>query len=424
MRRNVIAGVVVVAIATSFEARADEPQPKGDAHEREEKKLQQGASSPARSDAEAASEPPKKEDESDPDKTFKVGGYIETYYAYSLARPGNGIIEGRGGDARHNTFALQNAVVDVGFHAHNLLGRLALQTGTWPSSYYGQEPAMPGTQSTGGSDPGLWRYLQRAAVGWQVDERLLLEAGLFLTSFGFESIAVKDNWTWSRSNVAVRLPNYMTGVRATVHVTGRLDVITGIVNGWNRVIDDNDEKTVHMSAVYRFEKKLTGSLTYYGGVERPPGAPEGRAWRHSGEGFFQLDVTDWLSGAAHAATGFEHTRFGAARYAGGALVARLKPLEKLAFAGRVDALLEDRAGSSLGTSSPMLMDAGRIVSETGTVDYRPIKGFSVRGEYRHDQADDDLYFRSHVAGSGTDKDPYQPSSKRQDTVLLGLVGWF
>ena len=56
----------------------------------------------------------------------------------------------------------------------------ALQTGTWPASYYGQEPALPGTVSTGGSDPGLWRYLQRAAVGWQVDERLLLEAGLFL----------------------------------------------------------------------------------------------------------------------------------------------------------------------------------------------------------------------------------------------------
>jgi hypothetical protein len=72
----------------------------------------------------------------------------------------------------------------------------------------------------------------------------------------------------------------------------------------------------------------------------------------------------------------------------------------------------------------MLTDAGRIVSETATVDYRPIKGFSVRLEYRYDQADDNLYFRSHVAGSGTAQDPYVPNSKRQDTTLLGLVGWF
>jgi hypothetical protein len=74
----------------------------------------------------------------------------------------------------------------------------------------------------------------------------------------------------------------------------------------------------------------------------------------AGEGFVQVDVTDWLSGAAHAATGFEETRFGAARYAGGALVGRLKPREKLSFAGRFDALLEDRAGASKRQDTTLL----------------------------------------------------------------------
>jgi hypothetical protein len=405
------------AVLLAAAVAVDDPKPEDDAHDREQPKLQQGASSPARSDVAAASEPPKKQDEQDPEKTFHVGGYVELFYAYSFARPGNGIIEGRGGDARHNTFTLQNAVLDTGFHAHDLLGRIALQSGQWPSTYYGQEPSLPGTQSTGASDQGLWRFIQRATVGWQVDERVLLEGGLFVTSFGLESMAVKDNWTWSRSNISVRLPNYMTGLRATWHVTGRLDLSTGVVNGWNRVVDDNDEKTLYLSTVYRFEEKFTGSLSYYGGVERAGGAPEGRAWRHGTEGFVQIDATDWLGVAAHAAAGLEHTRFGGARWAGGALLARVKAGEHFSFAARGDALFEDQGANALGASSPILSDAGRIVSETVTADYHPVKGLSIRLEYRHDQSDDDLYFRSHVDGDS-------PNSTRQDTLLLGVVGWF
>lgn len=206
------------------------------------------------------------------------------------ARGGGGSGDGNGDDElggargrrdRRDTFTLQNAVLDGGFRAHDLMARLALQTGTAPSSYYASKPAVPGTDTTGASTPELWRHLQRASVGWEATHDLLLEAGLFLTSFGLEGLAVKDTWNWSRSNLSVHLPNYVTGLKSTLHASKRVDLVSGVVNGWNRVVDDNDEKMLFMSLVFKVEKSFTASASYYGGVEREGGAPEGRAWRHA-----------------------------------------------------------------------------------------------------------------------------------------------
>jgi hypothetical protein len=38
--------------------------------------------------------------------------------------------------------------------------------------------------------------------------------------------------------------------------------VLGVVNGWNRVVDDNDEKTVFATAVYEYEKQVTAELSF------------------------------------------------------------------------------------------------------------------------------------------------------------------
>ena len=64
-------------------------------------------------------------------------------------------------------------------------------------------------------------------------------------------------------------------------------------------------------------------------------------------------------------------------------------------------------------------------SGTATLDFRPTKdNLEINLEYRHDQADTDIYFRGAVQGDGSAGQPYLPNAHSQDTMTLGLSGWF
>ena len=431
--------IALVASRGSF-AQADVPQKEeralppaqpgadikiDDRHEEQKKTEEPGAPGPAREEMEPGSEAPKKEDDDDPDeKKFTLSGYVETFYQWNFNEPGNGISNYRGFDTRHNSLTLSNAVLDAGFRAKNLLGRLALQFGHTPATYYQQETRLPGGDGAGETNEQLWRHLQRASVGWQAAKTLLFEAGLFLTNIGVESLAVKDNWNWSRTNAFVRLPNYHTGVKTTFHASSRLDVIGGIFNGWNTVVDNNDEKSFLIQGQYKIDDKVSTSLAYFGGVEREGGAEEGRAWRHAVDGYAQADVATWLQLAAEGSGGLERTRFGSHWFAGTAAYVRAKTTDWLYVALRGDRLWEEPAAGLGGVSRPFLIPVKHVTSATATLDARPTKGLSLRLEYRHDRAEEDLFFKGPVTGDGSDARPYVPNARYQNSLLAGAVAWF
>jgi hypothetical protein len=397
----------------------------GDKHDEQKKTEEVGAKSPARQEMEPGSESPKKEDDDDPDKKkFTLSGYVETFYQYNFNNPGNGISNYRGFDNRHNTLTLSNAVLDAGFRAKDILGRLALQVGHTPASLYQQETRLPGSDGAGETDDKLWRHLQRASIGWQATKSMLFEAGLFLTNIGVESLAVKDNWNWSRTNAFVRLPNYQTGVKATFHASDRLDLSGGVFNGWNTVVDNNDEKSFLLQGQYKVKEQLSASLAYFGGVEREGGAPEGRRWRHAFDSYVQIDATSWFQVAGEGSGGWEANRFGLHWFAGAAAYARMKTLDWLYVALRGDRLWEDPSASASGMSRPFMVPVKHVTSGTATLDARPVKGLSLRVEYRHDRAEGDLYFKGQVEGDGSPEKPYVPNTKIQNTVLAGAVAWF
>src|SRR4051812_42103882 len=72
-------------------------------------------------------------------------GYVEGYYAYNFARPGNGITNYRGFDNRHNTFSITNAALGVTWERERISAKLLMQVGSAPSTYYLSEPASLGT---------------------------------------------------------------------------------------------------------------------------------------------------------------------------------------------------------------------------------------------------------------------------------------
>lgn len=357
---------------------------------------------------------------------FVLGGYVEALYSWNFNAPSNGLTNFRGFDNRHNSFTLSNVALDATWDYRDLIGRLTLQVGHTPSAYYLAEPSSPGSSSVNASSGKLWKYVEQAYVGYRfhfAGRPLNVSAGLYLSPIGPESMAVKDNWNWSRSNLFFGLPFYHTGVRATYALTNAWALTLAVYNGWNSIVDDNAAKSVSAQVTFT-RPDVLASLLYFGGIERPSGAPEGRAWRHLFDAHATWHARRWLSLLAHANGGVEPNRFGVSGWVAGALYARFRVAPQLYLVARGDLFYEQVASSGAGTASPIFWPASWVSSGTATVDYEPHPRVSVRLEYRHDQAAGDLYFGGEVVGDGSATSPFVPNRASQDTLTLGATAWF
>lgn len=353
---------------------------------------------------------------------ISVGGYIEAYHQLQFQDPSNRITNLRGYDNRSRTFTLSNVALDVKGEAGPVTGHVVLQIGHTPSTYYLAEPASPGTGSVNASTGELWKYLQAANLTAKAPNDFVIEAGLFPSPIGIEVLPVKDNWNWSRSNLFFGLPAYHVGAMVSHSIatgwTGKLHVY----NGWNSVVDNNGYPSVAVSAAYASDR-TSAQLLYFGGIERPDGAPEGKAWRHLFDALVQTALTDKVSVAAQGDAGFEPNDIGTSSWAAVAGYAKLQLSPKLYGVIRGDYFYEKVAENNGTTASAIFWPVKWVAEATATLSYQPIDNASVRLEYRHDQAADNAYFGGDVTTDPTTQ-AFVPNRKSQDTVTLGVTAWF
>ncbi len=342
----------------------------------------------------------------------RLGGYIETAWQWNFNRPANSVTNFRGFDNRHATFTLSNVALDAAWDAGPTFGRLTLQVGTTPAAYTMAEPGLAGTPSVNASDSALWRHVQQALVGWRGGD-LELTAGVFLSPVGPETIPIRDSWSWSRSNPFFALPYYHTGVRAALQLGGGAALSLGLLNGWNSVIDNNDDVSLCLQFTLN-RPTFALSALWFGGVERARGAAEGRPWRHLFDLHATWHVTPWLSLLAHVDAGFEAGDATDTRWATAAAYARVAAGRGWAFTARLDAVREWGR-----LASRILTPVEWVGSGTLTVERRVAEGLILRLEGRHDRAAQALYFDAESPLTGA-----SPATTRQSTLTLGAIASF
>jgi hypothetical protein len=354
-----------------------------------------------------------------------VAGYVEAFWQWNFNQPSNFITNYRGFDNRHNIFSIDNAVLDVAGKLDRVSVRLALQVGQTPETYYSAEPVWRATSGAGPSGPSTWKFLQQANVGYlaPIGRGLQLDAGIFLSPIGPESLAVKDDFNWSRSNLFFGLPFYHTGARATYPLTERLSASFMVTNGWNSVVDNNLQLSIEGHVTYTIADELTFQALYFGGVERATNAPEGAPWRHLFDTYATYSPTKWFSAILHGDAGFEPNNFGTSGWAAGAASVRFQPLSWLYLSARGDTFHEWIPSNALGTATPLFWNGSHwISSQTGTIDVRPNDNMSVRLEYRHDQSELPIFFAGNVKTDAGGN--YTPNARAQNTITVGAVAWF
>ena len=359
------------------------------------------------------------------DATVVLGGYVEGFYAWNFNRPSNFITNYRGFDNRHNIFTIENAVVDLQARLGPVSTHIALQWGATPQAYYSSEPVWRATAGAGASGPDVWKYIQQANIAYlaPIGRGLTIDFGIFLSPIGPESIPIKDQWNWSRSDLFFGLPYYHTGIRFTYPLADKWTVSLQGYNGWNSVVDNNVELSFALQATYTDADRILWNVLYFSGVERPENAPEGRAWRHLFDTYVTVNPDGLVALNVEFDGGFEPNNFGTSAWAAGAVSLRYHPWKPIYFAARADFFYEWVAQNANGTATPIFWAGSRWISSgTATVDIRPASNLSVRLEYRHDRSEKPLFFKLDVPTDAQGN--YIPNAKSQDTVTFGVVAWF
>lgn len=354
---------------------------------------------------------------------FRACGYAETYVAHNFNEPSNGRTALRYYDGNHDTFTLQNVALTLAARKGPVRGHLVLQAGAFSESY--------GAPARSVELDLLYRAIQELGMRWDTGvggggdrEGLFFEGGLYVTPYTIEDLGVWQRWNWSTSNLFAVSPFQVLGMRAGIGLSPNLTARVGFYNGWEQVVRDasgGKSFIVEFNWSHPTEDHFF-TFAYQGGVERERDDPAGPYYRHVLDLYGRYTVNRHLALQANVFAGFEPNRLGAQGWIGAALFARVRLAPWLRVAVRGDVLHELLPAGSTNIFSDMA-GAGTVASGTVTLDARPAEHVSLRVEYRHDEADGEVFYAGQVARDAvTDEDV--ATARAQDTLLLGLTAWF
>ena len=160
--------------------------------------------------------------------------------------------------SRDKTLGLMQGNIKVAGTSRRLWWNLALQEGWFAKANY-----------QGNDAP--WRYLQEASVSTRVIDKLIIRAGVMPSHIGYESMIARDNITLSRSFTADNTPYYETGIGVRYEASDDLTGELLVLNGWQRIIDNNDDVSIGTGLTYAPTSTLKLSWNTYVGNDQSRG---------------------------------------------------------------------------------------------------------------------------------------------------------
>jgi hypothetical protein len=340
---------------------------------------------------------------------ISISGFVDAYYSKNVANPSTRVNKLRNFDIPDNQFNLSLAEIVFQKKAEPVGFRVDLDFGTTNDIVHGIAPYGTTPYNT------LTNFQQAyLTVVIPVGAGLTFDVGKFVTHMGYEVIESKDNWNYSRSLLfAWAVPYYHTGVRLMYPLAGNLTVGVHVVNGWNSVVDNNDEKSLGFTLNYAPGTSTAIIVNVMDGFEQPTGSDIGK------KRVFDFIVTHQLSDALTLALNAD---YGEERMAVTGTSSTLLPTWKgLAFYGRYaigsksalalrGEIFDDPMGYATGLGVPRL----DVKEVTGTYEYKFADALIVRGETRYDFSNATVF----------DKKSDTNTQFGQLTFLVGLVAVF
>jgi hypothetical protein len=353
-------------------------------------------------------------------ENLKLGAFADAYYAYNFNQPHPEAYLGLAGGNYlraydlHQGFSLHWAGVDAVYAYQSVGATVGLRFG--PSTVvYNPYDAVFGAE-----------FIKQAYASWKplgIEGPLTLDFGKYDQPFGSEVADSQLNLNYTRSLLYwLAQPLHFTGLRIDYAVAPWFDVKLFVVNGWNRVADNNAMKDLGAQVMLKPMDQATFYLGYMLGAEQPdttvepPLAPgdsptitrdssANQRFRHLVDFVADINPTPNLRLLLNADYGTEELTDGVtATWYGANLAIGIKPVDEFLIAPRGEVYLDDSFTFGAGVKRT-------LYSGTLTLGYLPLPNLIIKLDGRGDFADDAL-FPSTTPGH---------VNQQQLTVTLGMV---
>lgn len=366
---------------------------------------------------------------------IKFHGLIAVDYMYDINAPDSGGPALRVFDNERNSFLLNDANLHIERQSEKGVGFVFDfdfgKTGDVVNNttFFGRHDSS-GAPTTGNGtdffDARQFYITYKAPIG----SGLNLKVGRFVTLAGEEVIKAYNNINFNVSNSILfgfAIPFTHTGIMGTYAVNDQLSLDAGLVNGWDSVSDNNNGKSFHGGIGITPDPHFSSYLSFHYGPEQND---RGGSKRFLTTAVFTVKPIDQLTliadynygnesnvsltspGSSNAtSTTALYGAPGNAEWQGVAGYIVYSPLDELQLAFRSEVFDDPDGVRTLFQQSGY--GPGLTAWEvTPTISYRIVDGLWWRNEYRHDEADKQVFAMGDHFARG------------QDTVATELIYTF
>ena len=213
---------------------------------------------------------------------WKISAYAETYLSIDRRlQKGQKISDFQFNHNRINRVELNQGLLGVDYLAKNIRANFALHAGTYVKDNYGAEPVQ-------------LQSINKAFAGFRIDKKknIWLDAGVFPSYIGFESVNAFDNTTLTRSLLAENSPYFLTGARVNYPVNPKNELSLYVLTGWQRIVPqkNNSIPSFGWQWVHAFQNQGKFNWSFWAGTDYPDST---RRWRYFNNFYWQGKKGKW-----------------------------------------------------------------------------------------------------------------------------------
>jgi hypothetical protein len=191
-----------------------------------------------------------------PDPLWFYGAFVDSAYLLDFNHPANDLFRSRG-----TTYKLDYPLINM---AGAYIRKTPSESSRWGmelTTQAGQDSRVFGFSATAPNLPGYegLRHLGPTDVSYlaPVGKGLTIQAGIFSSFIGYDSLYAKDNFNYTRPWGADFTPYLMTGVNASYPFTTKLTGTVFLINGYWHLADANHVPSWGGQVAYKITSHTT-----------------------------------------------------------------------------------------------------------------------------------------------------------------------
>jgi hypothetical protein len=328
-------------------------------------------------------------------KAIIIAGFIDAYYGYDFDKPSPKLRPGYlYNHRRHNTPAINLALVKAAFEKNKWRANLALMAGDYAKYNLAAEPKWA-------------RAIYEANAGFDFSDKFSVDAGVLPSHIGSESAISKDNWTLSRSLLAENSPYYETGVRFNFKPNDKWSFALLGINGWQHIKDNNSDLAAGTMIQFKPNDKWFFNSSTFLGNEKPDSVAKQLRFFHN---FYTIYIiSNKVAASVFVDFGLEEKQNSKGTNNWLGLVAKMQwaVSDKINTAVRYE-YYKDKAGVIIPSST---INGFRLNGYTLCFDWKIVKNLLWRNELRLFNSPDNIFIKNNLP-------------KNNNACLLSSLSWW